>query len=186
MNAPLRTPWTQEEFFAWAAAQEERYEFDGFAPIAMTGGTVNHNIITQNIHAALRIRLRGSACRPLGPDVGVATVGDAIRYPDALVTCAELTGEALIAPNPVVVFEVVSASSGPIDRIIKVREYAAVPSIQRYVILESSSIGLVVYSRGEHDQLWTAVPLTAEDRLEIPEIGIGIPVSEFYDEIIWP
>jgi Uma2 family endonuclease len=184
MNAPLRTPWTQEEFFTWAGAQEARYEFDGFEPVAMTGGTVNHNIITQNIHAALRIRLRGSACRPLGPDVGVATVGDAIRYPDALVTCAKLSGEALVAPDPVVVFEVVSASSGPIDRTIKVREYASVPSIRRYIIAESTSSGLVVHSRDNPDQLWTAMPLTADDRLEMPEISIGIPVSEFYEDVV--
>ncbi len=30
---------TREEFLDWAEAQEERYEFDGFQPVAMTGGT---------------------------------------------------------------------------------------------------------------------------------------------------
>jgi hypothetical protein len=42
MNIALRRPMTQEEFLAWAEAQEERYEFDGFQPVAMTGGTNNH------------------------------------------------------------------------------------------------------------------------------------------------
>jgi hypothetical protein len=72
MSAPLHRAWTQEEFFAWAGAQEGRYEFDGIQPVAMTGGTVNHALIMQNGHAALRSRLRGSGCRPLGPDAGVA------------------------------------------------------------------------------------------------------------------
>ena len=62
MNAPLRKPWTQREFFAWAATQEGRCEFDGFQPVAMTGGSANHNRITLNIHVALRSRLRGSPC----------------------------------------------------------------------------------------------------------------------------
>src|SRR5271165_5104521 len=45
MSAPLRRSWTQDEFFAWAGSQEGRYEFDGFQPVAMTGGTVNHALI---------------------------------------------------------------------------------------------------------------------------------------------
>ena len=73
---------THKGFFDWAQAQDIRYEFDGFDPVAMTDGTANHTQITQNILVALRTRLRGSDCRPLGPDAGVATVGGAIRYPD--------------------------------------------------------------------------------------------------------
>ena len=54
MNVPLRTPWSQQQFFSWAAAQEGRYEFDGFQPVDMTGGTAAHSIIMRNVHAALR------------------------------------------------------------------------------------------------------------------------------------
>ena len=136
MNVPLRTSWTRQEFFDWAAAQEGRFEFDGFQPVAMTGGTAGHSIITQNLLVALRNRLRGGSCRPLGPDAGVATVGEAVRYPDALVTCSPFDREAMIIPGVVAVFEVVSPSTSRTDRILKLREYAAVPSILRYVILE--------------------------------------------------
>jgi hypothetical protein len=38
MNTPPRRAWTRDEFFAWATGQEGRYEFDGFAPVAMTAG----------------------------------------------------------------------------------------------------------------------------------------------------
>jgi len=84
MNIAVRKPRMMlEAFFAWAQTQDIRYEFDGFEPVAMTDGTANHSQITQNILAALRSRLRGSDCRPLGPDAGVATEGGAVRYPDA-------------------------------------------------------------------------------------------------------
>jgi hypothetical protein len=59
MNIPLRRAWKREEFFAWAAEQEGRYEFDGLAPVGMTGGTVNHAMIMRNLHRALDRRLRG-------------------------------------------------------------------------------------------------------------------------------
>ncbi len=71
---------TREEFLDWAEAQDQRYEFDGFEPVAMTGGTRNRSRIAQSIAFALRLRLRGTACEPLGPDAGVATVGNAVRY----------------------------------------------------------------------------------------------------------
>ena len=49
MNVPIRKPWTQEQFFSWAEAQEARYEFDGFQPVAMTGGNVGHNRVLRNL-----------------------------------------------------------------------------------------------------------------------------------------
>ena len=183
MNAPLRKFWTQEEFFAWAASQEGRYEFDGFQPVAMTGGSAGHAVIMQNVHAALRARLRGSGCRPLGPDAGVATVGTAIRYPDALVTCSPVNREALTIPGVVVVFEIVSPNTSRTDRILKVREYAAIPSIRRYVILESASVGLTVMEREWPDEPWRLSTLTNGDILRMPEIGIEIPVAEFYEDL---
>lgn len=135
MSGAICKPWTQAEFFAWDGHNHGRYEFDGFQPVAMNGGTINHNLITQNVYSALRVRLRGGRCRPMGRDVGVATAGDAVRYPDALVTCSDFVGTKLMAPGVVVVFEVLSPSSGRTDRIVKLREYAAVASIRRYVIL---------------------------------------------------
>jgi Uma2 family endonuclease len=186
MNVPIRKPWTQEQFFSWAEAQEARYEFDGFQPVAMTGGTSGASLIGVNVLTALRTRLRGSACRPLGPDAGVETINNAVRYPDALVTCSKFDLDGRKVPGVVVVFEVLSPTSGRIDRIVKVREYAAVPSIRRYVIIESSSVGLTVMERSTPDQVWQTTVLANDDILRMPEIGIEIPVAELYEDISFP
>jgi Uma2 family endonuclease len=187
MNVALRKPrMTREQFFVWAQARDERYEFDGFEPVAMTGGTVNHSRIARNLSFALRTRLQGSGCEPLGPDAGLATVGDAVRYPDALVTCTETPGSAHVVAGVVAVFEVLSPTSGRSDRIVKVREYGAVPSILRYVILEYASIGLTVLERANGDEPWRVTALTAEDTLRMPEIGIEIAVAELYENVDLP
>lgn len=186
MNVPLRKPWTQEEFFRWAETQESRYEFDGFQPVAMTGGNLNHSRVFGNLYTGLKTRLRGGPCEPLGPDAGLETINRAVRYPDALVTCSKADGMGRLVPGVVVVFEVLSPTSGRIDRIVKVREYAAVPSIRRYVILESSSAGLTVFERDRADEPWRALTLTNDDTLRMPEIGIEIPVAEFYEDISFP
>ncbi len=184
MNVALRQPlMTREQFFDWAQAQEKRYEFDGFQPVAMTGGTNNHSAICQNIWFALRTRLRGTNCEVLGPDAGLATVGDAVRYPDALVTCAKFPGSALLVPGAIIVFEVLSPTSGRADRIDKLREYRAVPSIRRYVILEHLSADLTAFSRVDGTADWTAIALTVDETLDMPELGIAIPVHEFYESV---
>jgi len=78
----------------------------------------------------------------------------AIRYPDALVTCSRFENEDRVISGVIVVFEVLSPTSGRIDRILKVREYAALPSIRRYVILESTGVGVTVMERTEPDEAW--------------------------------
>jgi Uma2 family endonuclease len=182
MNVVRRTPlMSRDEFLDWAATQNERYEFDGFAPVAMTGGTRDHSRVCHNIYAALRSRLMGTGCEPLGPDAGVATVGNAVRYPDALVTHTKGPGTDRLIPGVVVVFEVLSPTSGRVDRIEKLLEYRMVPSIRRYVILEYASAGMTVYARAAGDAPWTATALTGDDVLSMPEIGIEVPVAEFYE-----
>lgn len=183
MTVALSRSWTREQFFAWAEGQNARYEFDGTQPIAMTGGTLTHNAIQVNLIKTLRNALRGSPCRPLGPDAGVATIGAAVRYPDALITCSAFLGATHIVPEPVIVFEIVSPSSAGTDRIVKVREYQAVASIRRYVILESATIGLLDLSRTTDNDSWTAAALTEDDILDLNEVGATISVAALYDDV---
>jgi Uma2 family endonuclease len=186
MKIALQRPWTAEQFLDWAARQEGRYEFDGIQPVAMTGGSARHNRITLNIQAALRSRLRGTPCSSFGPDLAIQTIGEKVRSPDGLITCTKFPDTARVAPDVVVVFEVLSPDSGRRDRIEKLQEYAAVPSIRRYVILEYRTKGLMVLHRAHGDDPWTAQGLTAKDILPIPEVGIEIPVSEFYEDVDVP
>jgi Uma2 family endonuclease len=177
MNVVLRKPMSLDTFLAWEAKQELRYEFDGVHPLAMTGGTFGHDQITFNLRKALDMRLAGKPCRPFGPNVKIIAPGS-VRYPDGGVTCSPTASSATIVEGPVVVFEVVSEASTRTDRIDKVREYQATASIQRYVILEQTSIAATVFARlGE---IWTASALTENDILSMPEIGIELPLAECY------
>ena len=183
MTLALCKVMTRQEFFHWAEAQDERHEFDGFQPVAMTGGSLGHSLLAGNVNRQLGNRLAGSGCRPLGPDAGVATVGDTVRYPDAVVSCTPFSGRDRLVPNPVVVFEVISPSSVRTDRIVKLREYAAVPTIRRYVIVEPDAVAVTVLSRDDANEPFRAAGLAEDDILNLPEIGIGIPVAAIYEGI---
>jgi Uma2 family endonuclease len=184
MSTPLRKSWTQDEFFAWAEAQQCRYEFDGLQPVAMTGGTIAQGIIVQNLQRELGNRLHGKHCQVLPTDCGIETIGKAVRYPDSLITCSPQNPRARTVKDPVVVFEVISASTARDDRIIKVREYAAVSSIRRYVMIESTLVGLSVLERSRADEVWRASTLTGEEVLRLTEVGIELPVAEIYYGLI--
>ncbi len=180
MTVALRKPMSLAEFLDWEQRQEVRYEFDGFYPVAMPGGTYAHDQITFNLRSALGSRLKGGSCRPCGPNMKVLVAGRA-RYPDVLVTCSPISPGALVIDDPVLVFEVVSDETARTDRIEKLREYQATPSIQRYVILEQKSMGAAIFTRRGED--WIATALTESDTLELPEIAARIPLTEIYADL---
>ena len=86
---------------------------------------------------------------------------------------------AKLVRDPVVIFEVLSPSTAAQDRIVKAREYQATPSVQRYVMLEQDRIGATVHVRAQDG--WSVLVLKDEDTLAMPEIGLSIPLAEFYE-----
>ncbi len=182
MSAALPKPMTLAEFLAWEERQELRYEFDAFAPVAMTGGTAAHDRITFNLQRVLDARLRGKPCQPYGPNVKIVVDGRA-RYPDAFVVCQPVPSTATVADNPVVVFEVVSEGTSSTDLIDKNREYRATPSIQRYVILQQTRIAAVVFARRGRD--WLSEIVAGSDAiLQLPEIDIELPMAAIYANVV--
>lgn len=183
MSVALRRPMALAEFLAWEGRQELRWEFDGFEPVAMTGGTVAHERIGGNLRALLHAALRGKPCQVLGPTMKVR-VADSIRYPDAFVLCTLVPRDATIVTDPVVVFEVLSPSTSRTDRIEKLREYQATPSIHRYVILEQDAVAATVYVR--HGTDWTVQVLLADETLAMPEIDVSLPLADIYADVALP
>ncbi len=184
MNVALRKPWTQDEFLAWVVHQEGQYEFDGVKPVDMNGGTNSHGLIMHNLHAVLRAQLRGTPFRVLGPNNGVETSDGAVRYPDALVTAGKLIGSGLKVPDVLAVFEILSPSTMRVDRTRKVREYASVPTILRYVLIESTGVALSVLSRRDGFEPWQPnTTINRQDTIRMPEIGATIRVGDLYEDV---
>ncbi len=183
MNVALRKPMTREDFLIWAEGQEGRYEFDGFQPVAMTAGTNNHGTISDNLNRQLAQRLEGSPCRSMSPQGGaVATIDGKVRSPEATVTCSKIRGRDRLIPNPVIVFEVISESTRRIDQVDKLREYHAVPTIKRYIIIEQVGVAVTVHWR-QGDEPWTTLPYGKGDVLDLAEIGIQLPVDLLYRNV---
>jgi len=171
-------PMTAAEFLAWEAKQELKWEFDGFQPVAMTGGADAHAAIQGNLLTALNIRLRGQRCYPRGPDMKVK-IGSKYRYPDAFVSCTRMAPGATVAAEPVVIFEILSEGTARIDRTTKLVEYQSLPSVQRYVLLEQDQAVVTVVTRVSNG--WGIEMMDTNSTLSMPEIGVEITVTEFYE-----
>jgi Uma2 family endonuclease len=182
MNLPLRKPMTLPEFLEWESGQEFRYEFDGFQPVAMTGGTRAHATIQRNLAVSLTGRLRGTPCNFLGSDLKIEAAGR-IRYPDGFVVCSPGPNTSTVVTDPIVVFEILSPSTSSTDRIEKHEEYRATPSIQRYVILEQDRIAATVFARAGGD--WIGHVFLDGAILAMPEISVDVPLAEFYDGLVF-
>jgi Uma2 family endonuclease len=181
MNVALHRPWTMERFLAWEETQELRFEFDGVRPIAMNGGTVAHSVIQRNLLFVLTGRLQGKPCRPHGSGLKIQVAGR-IRYPDAFVVCTPIPANGRWVTDPVVVFEILSATTAATDMVEKNAEYRATPSIQRYVILQQTHAGATAVSRRGPD--WLADIVAGYGAaLALPELAIEIPLAELYADL---
>jgi Uma2 family endonuclease len=180
MNVALRRPMSLDDFLDWEERQELRYEFDGFQPVAMTGGTSEHSAIQRNLIIALGNRLRAKPCQVHGSELKIAVAGS-IRYPDAFVVCTNIPRGTTVVTDSVVVFEVLSPSSSTTDRIVKNQEYRDTPSIRRYVMLEQDRQAATVFDRAGVD--WVGYVVSGDAVLAMPEIGIDLPLAELYDAV---
>ncbi len=169
---------TVDEFLAWEQAQDVRHEFDGFEPVAMTGGTEAHAGLQRNLAISVGGRLRGGPCRFYGSDLKIEVAGS-IRYPDGFVTCGPRDPKATVVRDPVVIFEVLSDSTARTDLDIKNREYAATPDVMRYVVLAQDRIGGTMFERVGED--WVGHLLAADAVLRMPEIGVEVGLGELYE-----
>jgi Uma2 family endonuclease len=168
---------TLPEFLDWEDRRELRFEFDGFQPIAMTDGTA---AIQRNIAVAMTTRLRGKPCKFYGADLKIEAAGR-VRYPDGFVVCNPVAPQDKIVHDPVVIFEVMSENTARTDTVTKNQEYAATPSVLRYIILAQDALGGTMFERSG-DQ-WLGHMLTADAILRMPEIDIEVPLAEFYEDI---
>ena len=169
---------TPDEFLAWEAGQELKWEFDGFQPVAMIGGTRAHSVVQTNILLALGNRLRGTSCQAYSSDLKIQT-GPGYRYPDASVSCTPFPDSDTVIAEPVVIFEVLSTSTSGYDRTVKLAEYQALPSIRRCVLLEQDRVFATVISRT--DTGWSHALAGPDGTLALPEIGVEMPLAEPYE-----
>jgi Uma2 family endonuclease len=176
MDTVLDRPWTTDSFLAWEDRQEGKYEFDGRNVIPMTGGSVAHQVLVFNLLVVLRRLLAG---RPfLALHEMRLRIGPRIRYPDVVVVATPLDQTTRTLTDAVAIFEVLSDDNAVNDRVIKLIEYAEVPSERCYVLLEQTAMAATLFGR-EPGGAWIASAHT-DGEFVLSGLDISLPLADQY------
>jgi len=182
MDVVLDRPWTTERFIAWEDQQEGKHEFDGLEVRPMTGGTVAHQEIVFNLRVLLARLLAGTTLRAL--QEMRLRIGQQIRYPDVLVAAGPLDQAVKTLDDAVVIFEVLSDDTAATDRVYKLIDYAGVPSLQYYIMLEQVSRAAIVCKRATGGA-WTMTAQT-EGAIALPEVNLSLLLEHIYHGLSFP
>ena len=175
---------TAEEYLEWEAKQEFRHEYIDGEIIAMTGGTIDHTKIYLNFYTALRPHLRQRGCESYVSDVKVqASKNSRYFYPDLVVTCHpdDLKARDFIE-HPQVIVEVLSPSTANYDRTKKLKYYRQIPSLQEYVLVDSESISVEVFRRGE-GKMWYYYEYGDGDAIALESIEFECAIELLYEGV---
>jgi Uma2 family endonuclease len=172
--------YSREEFRQWCEAQPKgRYERVDGRIVAMAPERGAHLRVRGAVYKALdrALAIAGVGCQAL-PDGATVETGDSDYEPDALVNGGEpMADDAVAAPNPVIVVEVLSPGTASTDTGGKLADYFRVPSVAHYLIIHPIR-RMVTHHRRTGANIDTLVVVNGPITMDPP--GIVITVEELY------
>lgn len=183
--------YTLDEYFALEHAGDARYEYWDGDIVCMSGGSREHGQISSNVHFRLRLGLSGGHCRAFTADQAVKTPTLLpYRYPDASVACGDLAYEnirgvdALL--NPVLIVEVLSATSATRDQEDKFAAYQAIKTFREYLLIAQDAPSVTQYT-WQPDGRWTRRDVTGLDAsLTLDSVGCALTMRDIYEDVTFP
>jgi Uma2 family endonuclease len=180
MSQPAAKRMTVDEFLVWAEAREEKWELHDGVAVAMAPERARHSRVKAHVVAALI-----DAVRRANAPCGVYVDGLAIRVknrrafrPDAVVVCPPAPPQELATATPLIAVEVLSPSSVPIDRGLKLDSYFSLPSLAHYLILDPDRRALTHHRRTPEG---LAEPrLVREGALRLDPPGLEIAFDDLF------
>src|SRR5215813_12335446 len=188
MAAFAKRRYTLEEYLELEKNAEERHVYYNGEVVAMSGASLRHNRIVRNLIRAIDARLAGKPCEVLPTDMRIK-VPKALpyRYADLVVVCGEPVIEDMqgleVLVNPLIICEVLSASTEAYDRGIKFFEYQSITSFQEYVLVAQDCPHITHYARQEHGQWLRSDLYGVAEQLVLRVLDCAIPIAEIYRQV---
>jgi len=177
---------SRDDYLQGELGSEIRHEYVAGNVYAMSGGTLNHQRIAGNFFYVAKRHFAGKPCFPTGSDfklrVPLGQGEEAFYYPDGMIICVPVPGDALFTDSPSVILEVLSPNTRRNDEVQKFRDYLTIPSLETYILAETDSPFLTLHRRdGTAFRRETLSGLDAI--LDLQEAGISIPLAELYQDV---
>ena len=177
---PLFMSW--DEYLAVEEKSPYRHEYVNGAVYAMSGASLAHNRIAQELVVAFRSHLRGGPCEPffLEAKLEIRAGRDRIMYyPDVMVSYRPEDRTDQSVRNPKLVVEILSNSTQHIDRREKAMTYQRVEAIEEYVLIAQSQPRVIVHRRADE---WRPMLYSGLDgHVDFRSIELQLPLAQIYE-----
>jgi Uma2 family endonuclease len=174
-----------DDYLALEARSPARHEYVAGRIYAMTGASLRHNILAGNFFALLRMHLKASPCRVFIEGVKLHVTRDnAYYYPDVIVSCdprlQEISSDSVAIDQPVVLIEVLSASTEGVDRREKFFAYRKLASLKEYVLVSQDKLEVELFRR-QGDVGWERCVFSSGDTVQLTSLEFSCALAEIYD-----
>jgi Uma2 family endonuclease len=177
-------PMTVEEYFAFTDTRpdNEKWELIDGEPILNASPSRLHQRILLNLAFLLgSMERRQSQSWEASPGIGVRVSDTSLPEPDIFIVPA---GSARRDPygretsDVLVAFEILSPSTEERDLRWKRAAYTSLPSLTHYVVIAQDTVDIVIFARetGFAERRLRSL----DDSLELPALGISLPLAEIY------
>jgi Uma2 family endonuclease len=182
----VQPPYSPEEYLALERKADYKSEYVNGQIIAMAGASRQHNLIAGNLYREVSQQLRGRPCEAYISDMRVKVSRTGLyTYPDVVVIYGEIrfedaSNDTLL--NPLVIAEVLSASTEAYDRGEKFAHYRRLESLQEYLLVSQDKVHIEHYVR-QGDQWVLSEVSDLHDTLHLASIGCDVVLQEIYHKV---
>jgi len=169
----------------------DKSEYFSGQMFAMAGASREHNLIVGNIVGEMRERLKGKSCETYPSDLRVLVSATGLyTYPNATVACGEpefADSHMDILLNPLVIVEVLSASTENYDRGAKFAQYQRIESLREYVLVSQDKPRVERYTRQADGGQWLYEKSDGlKASVTLNALSFFLPLSEIYARVSFP
>lgn len=177
-------PMTVEEYFAFTDTRpdNEKWELIDGEPISNASPSTLHQTILWNLAFLLgTLQRQRPQSWESSAGIGVRVSDTSLPQPDAFIVpagAAKRDPYGRATSEVIVAIEILSPSTAERDLRWKRTAYTSLPSLTHYVVVAQDSVDVVVFARetGFVERHYRSLA----DTLELPALGISLPLSEIY------
>ena len=168
-----------DDYLSFELPSDTKHELIDGEIFAMTGTTANHNLLSVNMGAELRAKLKSTPCQTFIADMKLK-VGQDFFYPDVVVVCSQDNESEMYKTSPTLIVEVLSKSTRKFDQTYKRLRYQNIPSLEEYVLIEQDKGEVIVFARKDS---WNPTYYYLGDEITFYSLGVMVLVEEIYARI---
>jgi len=184
------TKYRIKEYLELEAQATIKNEYHNGLIIAMSGGTLNHGIIGNNINTEINsiLKSKNLDCVSINSDVKIfIEKANSFVYPDGMVICGKIetaTQDANAIINPILIIEVLSNSTERYDRGGKFHKYCSLPSFAEYILIDQYQPVIDSLYRFDNKSWNMMTTIGLDKSIHLQSIDAHILVKDIYRNVI--